>query len=326
MKPFQERDPLKVGGAGLLALVLTFVLTANSDNLPFVGGSTYQANFTEVSGLRADSEVRVAGVKVGEVDEVSLDGDHAAVSFRVDDAWVGDRTTAAIKIKTMLGQKYLALDPVGSREQSTSDPIPVDRTMAPYDVIEAFGDLSNTVGQIDSRQLSESFRTLSQTFADTPDDVRGALDGLSALSHTISQRDQQLRDLLDRTSNVSKTVVDRNAEFEKLLSDGNQLLEQIRARRDSVHGLLVGTQELSKQLGGLIDENQAQLGPTLDQLDRVTAMLQRNRDSLDRGIESFGPFTRLFANGLGNGRWVDAYVCGLLPPAVGAINDQGCQP
>ena len=55
-------------------------------------------------------------------------------------------------------------------------------------------------------------------------------------------------------------------------------------------------------------------------------MLQRNQDSLDRSIELFAPFTRLFANVLGNGRWFDTYICGLLPPAAGPINQEGCQP
>ncbi|QUH05216.1 MCE family protein [Saccharopolyspora erythraea] len=326
MSSFQQRDPLKIGIAGILVLVLAVVLAMNFESLPFVGGKTYQAHFTEAAGIKPDAEVRVAGVKVGSVSDVELDGDHVTVSFRVRDAWLGDHTTAAIKIKTLLGQKYLALDPQGGQELSTSDPIPVQRTMSPYDVIEAFSDLSNTVGQIDTKQLADSFRVMSDTFAGTPDEVTGALDGLSALSRTIASRDEQLEQLLTNTSNVSKTVADRNAEFERLLADGNLLLEEIRHRRESISSLLDGTRELSAQLSGLVDDNAAQLGPTLEQLDRVTKLLQRNQDNLDASLARFAPFTRLFSNVLGNGRWFDTYICGLLPPAVGPINQKGCQP
>jgi phospholipid/cholesterol/gamma-HCH transport system substrate-binding protein len=326
MSSFQKRDPIKIGIAGLLALALAFVLAMNFESLPFVGGKTYQAHFSEAAGLRSDSEVRVAGVKVGTVKDVELEGDHVLVSFRVDDAWVGDNTTAAIKIKTLLGQKYLSLDPKGTQEQSTDEPIPMQRTMAPYDVIEAFSGLSQTVGKIDTRQLADSFRTMSQTFSDTPDDVRGALNGLSALSQTISKRDEQLRELLKNTSNVSRTVADRNAEFERLLKDGNLLLQELKSRRESIRGLLEGTRELSRQLSGLVNDNNAQIGPALEQLDKVTKMLQRNQDSLDRSIQKFGPFTRLFSNVLGNGRWFDTYICGFLPPATGPINSEGCNP
>ncbi|MGP4015281.1 MCE family protein [Saccharopolyspora sp. 5N708] len=326
MKAFSQRDPLKIGIAGLLVLVLIFLLALNFERLPLIGGTTYTAQFTEAAGLRADNEVRIAGVKVGTVSDVELEGGHVLVSFRVGDAWLGDHTTAAIRIKTLLGQKYLALDPQGSKELSPSEPIPLQRTMSPYDVIQAFSDLSSTVDQVDTGQLAQSFRTLSDTFADTPGEVSGALDGLSRLSETISSRDEQLEQLLNNTAQVSQTVADRNADFEKLLSDGNLLLQEIRARRDSISGLLDGTRELSTQLSGLVDDNAKDIGPTLQQLDQVTKMLQRNQDNLNRSLEMFAPFTRLFSNVLGNGRWFDTYICGLLPPAVGPVNQKGCQP
>jgi phospholipid/cholesterol/gamma-HCH transport system substrate-binding protein len=326
MKPFRARNPLKIGIAGLLALVLAFLFALNFDNLPLIGGKTYTADFSEAAGLSSGNEVRVAGVKVGTVSDVALEGDHVKVSFRVKDAWVGDQTRAAIKIKTLLGQKYLALDPEGSQELSTSVPIPLQRTMAPYDVIQAFSGLSQTVGQINTQQLAQSFQTLSDTFANTPQDVRGALTGLSALSQTVASRDQQLQQLLQNTTKVSQTLADRDAEFQKLLGDGNLLLQELQSRRDSISALLDGTRNLSIQLTGLVNDNSAQLGPALQQLDQVTQMLQRNQDNLDRSIQLFSPFTRVFANTLGNGHWFDTYVCGLLPPAVGPVNPKGCQP
>ncbi|GAB2746285.1 MCE family protein [Salinifilum aidingensis] len=326
MKPFTQRNPFTIGLAGMVVLVLAFLLAMNFERLPLVGGKAYSAEFSEAAGLASGNEVRVAGVRVGEVTGVELAGDRVRVDFRVSDTWLGDRTAAAIKVKTLLGQKFLALDPKGSQELNSSKPIPLQRTMAPYDVMEAFSDLSTTVDKVDTDQLARSFRTMSETFAGTPDDVRGALDGLSQLSQTIAKRDAKLKELLSNTEKLSKTVSDRNAEFERLLQDGNLLLQEIRSRRDSVHSLLQGTRELSQQLTALIDENNQQIGPALEQLDRVTKMLQRNQDNLDRSLEKFAPFTRLFANVLGNGRWFDTYICGLLPPAVGPINQKGCQP
>ncbi|MDR7302447.1 MCE family protein [Haloactinomyces albus] len=326
MTSFQKRDPLKTGAAGLLALALAFVLAMNFQSLPFVGGKTYVAHFSEAAGLTTDNVVRVAGVEVGSVTDVELDGDHVKVTFEVSDAWIGNRTHAAIKLGTLLGRKYLALDPRGSKELPSSEPIPLQRTMSPYDVIEAFSGLSKTVGDLDTEQLARSFRTLSETFSDTPEQVRGALKGLSALSETIAKRDQELKKLLDRTSKLAGTISARNAEIEKLLADGNRLLRELRARRDAIRSLLDGTRALSEQLTGLVDDNAAQIGPALTQLDKVTAMLQRNQDNLSRSIELMAPFTRLFSNVLGNGRWFDVYICGLLPPAAGPINREGCLP
>ncbi|MGO1056663.1 MCE family protein [Crossiella sp. CA198] len=327
MKPFRARNPITIGLVGLTVLTLGLLSAFFFEDLPIVGGGTsYRAQFTEAAGLKPDDEVRVAGVKVGKVADVELEKDHVLVTFRVDDAWVGDRSTAAIKIKTLLGQKFLALDPQGGAPLKPSQAIPRERTMSPYDVTEAFTGLASTVGQINTEQLAKSFQTIATTFRDTPDEVRGALDGLNALSKTIYSRDDQLAKLLANTNSISKTLADRNAEFEKLLGDGNRLLAEIRKRKDAISSLLTGTQKLSRELQGLVAENKNQLRPALEQLERVTTMLQRNQDSLGRSINLLAPFVRVFANTLGNGRWFDTYICGLLPPSLGPINPEGCRP
>ena len=101
----------------MLAVISAAAFTSPSD-LPFIGGGTgYTAYFAEAAGLQPGNEVRIAGVTVGQVTGVSLAGAKVAVTFRVKGAWVGNRRTAAIDIKTVLGDKYLALDPRGAAPQ-----------------------------------------------------------------------------------------------------------------------------------------------------------------------------------------------------------------
>jgi phospholipid/cholesterol/gamma-HCH transport system substrate-binding protein len=206
--------------------------------------------------------------------------------------------------------------------------IPLQRTAAPYDVIEALNGLSGTLQQIDTGRLEQSLQTLADTFRGTPDEVRGTLDGLSRLSRTIASRDQEIRQLLAGTDKLSGVLASRNSEFERLLADGNLLLAEVRRRREAISALLTSVQTLSLQLRGLVADNSRQLRPALEQLDRVAAVLQRNQHNLDRALQLAPVFIRLFTNTLGNGRWFDNYVCGLLPPptALGplTINEAGC--
>jgi phospholipid/cholesterol/gamma-HCH transport system substrate-binding protein len=327
MRSFRSRNPITIGVTGLVVIALCLLAAVYSDDLPIIGGgTTYSAEFSEAAGIKPSDEVRIAGVKVGKVTGVELAGDKVLVSFKVKDAWVGDRTRAAIKIKTLLGQKFLSLEPDGNAVADPGKPIPRNRTVAPYDVLEAFRGLAETVDAVDTPQLAKSFEVLSQTFADTPDNVKGALTGLSALSKTISSRDDQLAKLLNNTQQITKTLADRDAEVAKLLEDGNKLLAEIRKRKEAISALLTGTQKLAIELRGLVDDNNKQLDPVLTQLDQLTAMLQRNQDNLGKGIEKLAPFVRQFTNTLGNGRWFDNYICGLLPPSVGPSNPQGCVP
>ena len=325
-----NRHPVLAGVLGLVLAAVLALVAFNADDLPIVGGgTTYTADFTEAAGLRTGNEVRVAGVKVGTVTRVALHGGLVRVDFRVKDTWVGDTSTVAIRIKTLLGDKVLALDPLGGASQNPRTTIPVSRTTSPYDVTAAFGQLSDTVSQIDTDALARSFSTMAQTFRNTPDSVQGAFRGLSDLSRTISSRDTQLARLLTATKQITGRLADDNAQFQALLADGNLLLAEVQRRRDAIGALLTGTQQLAVQISGLVADNTATLGPTLAALDRVTDVLQRNQDNLTRALALAGPYYRMVGNAIGNGRWFDAYLCGLVPDSYlppGTAPSSGCVP
>jgi len=330
MKPLSERNPIAVAIVGLVLLGLIAFLVFDSANLPIIGGGTgYTAYFAEDAGLQPGNEVRVAGVVVGRVTGVSLAGNKVAVAFKVKGAWVGNQTTAAIKIKTLLGDKFLALNPRGGQPQDPATPIPLSRTSSPYDVTQAFNGLGQEVSQINTVQLGRSLQTLSEAFSGTPPYTRAALRGLASVSQAIASRDNELAGLLQGAKNVTGALAGEDARFAKLLGDGNLLLAELRQRQAAIHALLTGTEALAVQLSGLVSDNQAALGPALAALDQVTAVLQRNQANLKKALALAGPYYRLLGNALGNGRWFDSYLCGIvpksyLPPGTGPST--GCEP
>jgi phospholipid/cholesterol/gamma-HCH transport system substrate-binding protein len=329
-KPIRERNPVGVAVVGLVIILVLGMIAYRADDLPLIGGGTsYTADFREAAGLKPDDEVRVAGVKVGEVTGVELDGAKVKVTFRVRDTWIGNASTAGIMIKTLLGAKYLAVDPLGASAQDPDRRIPVNRTVSPYDVTQAFQELSGTLDRLDTVTVAESLNTIADTFSNTAPNVRKALDGLSALSQTISSRDAQLARLLANARQVTGVLATQSTEFQRLLQDGNLLLAELRRRREAIHGLLVGSQALGRELSGLVADNQRQLQPTLEALDRVTDVLKRNQDNLNRALAVAGPYNRLLGNALGNGRWMDGYLCGVVPKEYlgpGAPQEPGCIP
>lgn len=326
MTSFQNRAPVKVALIGLVTLALLTLGAYNTDKLPLLGGGTgYRAELANAAGIRAGNPVKIAGVVVGRVDDVTLEGDTVEISFTIDDAWVGEQSTASVQLNTLLGQRYLAVAPSGDEELDADGVIPLERTTTPYDIIPAINDLSRTVGEIDVDQLSRSLDTVADTFAGTPGAVPGALDGLTRLSTTISKRDAALRQLLDRAGTVTGTIASRDQEVERLLGDINPLLAEIQFRRDAIRQLLDGTRALSRELTGLVADNTDTLRPALERLARVADVLERNRDELDAGIKAIGPYVHLFSNTVGSGRWFDAYVCGLLPLPLAGTNPEGCE-
>lgn len=319
--PFRERNPVVIGAVGIGVIVALLALAFNIDDIPLLAGRAHSAALSEAGGLKAGDDVRIAGVKVGKVTGVELDGDHVRVDFRVERSTrLGAETSASVRIKTILGQKFLMLAPAGTGELDTE--IPLARTESAYDVVEAFSDLASTAEDIDTQQLGDALDTIADTFRESPEEVRAAVDGLGRLSRTIASRDDQLRELLDRADGVTGVLSERNQELVTLLSDGDLLLQELRKRREDINTLLVNTVTLSEQLSALVRENREAIRPALANLEQVLATLRANQASLDRSIELLAPFVRVFANTTGNGRWFDTYVQNLVPVPGGLGSPQ----
>jgi phospholipid/cholesterol/gamma-HCH transport system substrate-binding protein len=321
--PFRERNPVVVGAISLAVVLGLILLAFNADKLPIIGGgTTYYADFSEAGGLKANDEVRIAGVRVGKVDSVSLDGDHVKVAFRIDNgADFGTDTRAAIKVKTLLGAMYLSLEPAGSGQLPEGSEIPTSRTSSPYDVVQAFSGLARTSEQIDTHQLAQSLTTLADLTRNTPKNFRKALTGVSALSANLAARNEQIGTLLQNLRTVTTTLNDRDQDIVGLMHDSAVLFQALDKHRAAVHNLLRSTSQLSVELTKLVRQSRADLKPALTHLNTVVGVLNKDADQIDQSIRLLGPFYRVFANTLGNGPWFDTYIQNIPPvpqlPKVG---------
>jgi phospholipid/cholesterol/gamma-HCH transport system substrate-binding protein len=327
-KLLHERNPVAAGIAGLVLLALVALLAFNANSLPLVGGGTgYTAYFTEAAGLIPGNQVLVAGVSVGRVTGVSLAGDRVKVTFEVKGVWVGNESTAAIDIETLLGTKDLVLDPLGAASQDPAQPIPVSRTTSPYDVTQAFNELGTVFQQLNTSTVAKSLQTIADAFANTPPAVHEALTGLASLSQAIAAQDSELATLLQGTNQVTGTLAGEDSEFQQLISDGSLLLSELQQQQQAIGSLLTGTEALATQLSALVNEDNAEIGPLLNDLGQVTTVLQKNQTSLTQALSLAGEYTELTGNLVGNGRWFDAYLCGLIPADYGGTQPAtGCEP
>ena len=324
MKPFRERNPVIIGAISLAVIAMLILAAFRAQDLPLIGGGdTYTAAFSESGGLKPDDPVRIAGVRVGKVEKIGLDGDHVKVTFRVKtDSEFGQDTGAAIRVNTLLGAMYLALQPAGSGQLRAGAEIPVERTSSPYDVVEAFSGLADTAEEIDTDQLATSLTTLADLTRNTPDEFKAALSGVSRLSANIAAKNERIGELLGNLQRVSTVLNERDEDIVDLMKQSDTLFQALVARRDAVHDLLVSTSTLSTELTALVRQSRADLKPALTQLDDVVGILNKNEENIDNGLRLMAPFYRVFANTLGNGPWFDTYIQN-LPPVPDLANGGG---
>ncbi|WP_406024389.1 MCE family protein [Nocardioides sp. NBC_00850] len=319
MIPFRERNPVKIGAVSIAVLAMLMVMAFKADSLPLIGGgTTYYANFSEAGGLKTGDEVRVAGVRVGKVDSIELDGNQVKVGFKIrEKVNFGENSGAGVRVKTLLGDMFLELQPAGEGQLKAGATIPVDRTESPYDVVEAFEGLADTSANIDKDQLAAALTTLADLTRSTPEEFQAALTGVSDLSRNLAAKDERIESLLSQLDRVTKVLDERDEDLITLMNDANQLFAALVERREAVHNLLISTQQLSKELSQLVDDSRADLKPALESLDVILDVFTKNEENLEKSLRLMAPFYKVFNNTLGNGPWWDTYIQNMPPvPAL----------
>jgi phospholipid/cholesterol/gamma-HCH transport system substrate-binding protein len=332
VKSIPWRDPLVVGaiGVGVIAVVVGFALSFGS--IAFLNGSTgYSAYFSEASGLLTGADVDVAGLRVGKVNSISLDGNKVLITFDVsDDVHVGDRSEAEIKTKTLLGAKALNITTRGDAE--LSGPIPLGRTHPAYQLADALGELSSTVNGLNTDQLNQSLSTLAQTFSETPDNVKLAVDGVARISQTLDERDSQLRALLANANKATAVLADRTQKIVDLIRNTDALLAALQSQSSALDHISANVSALARQLSGFIDDNRAQLKPALDKLNGVLTIVDNRKADVQSAIKKLNSYAMSLGESVASGPFFKAYLANLLPgqfiqPFVdAAFSDLGLDP
>ena len=332
MKTFSERSPMVLGAVGILAVTGIVVAALQYQKLPFFNqGTDVSAYFADAGGLRTGNAVEVSGYPVGKVASIELDGPGVLVKFKVaKNIRLGDRTEVAIKGKGLLGGKILDVLPRG--DGRLNGPIPIERTVSPYQLPEALGDLAATISGLNTEQLSGSLSTLAQTFANTPPDLRNALQGVARFAQTLDERDAQLRNLLSNAAKATGVLAKRTDQIVGLVRDTNALLAQLRTQSAALSQIWTNMSAVSRQLQGFIAENRQQLRPALDKLNGVLAIVDQRKERIQQAIPLINTYVMSLGESVSSGPFFKAYVVNLLPgqfvqPFIGAaFSDLGLDP
>ncbi|KQZ70046.1 MCE family protein [Nocardioides sp. Root151] len=300
-------------GAGVLAILAALIMATTI--FPF-GANTYTAELEHTAGLRVGEEVQVAGVGVGEIRKIELDGQHVQIEFTVDkDIELGKATTAEVKVATLLGTHFLLLSPSGKGELS-HEHIPLSQTHVPFnlqDVINQTGDLSQ---KLDVDTIRTALNTVARTMDQSSEEFLPALRGISDLSEMFANRSDDLGTLLESTSTFSEQLANSSDDITVLMKQANVLLTELVSRRQAIHNLLVDLRAIGTQLSSLMKENRDEIGPMLDNLNNTIQLLTRNHEKLGQVADLLGPTARYFANSTGSGSWLDQYMPGATPDTI----------
>jgi len=310
MLKYRGAQLVKAGIFGVVLIAMVIAIGLQPEKLTQWATSVrYQAEFTEAGGIAEGNQVTMSGIKIGTVSDIALRDGKALVTFTAKGEFpLGSQTTAHIRTGSLLGERILTLESAGSGTMHPNDLIPSGRTSSPYSLTDAISDLTSNSAGTDTASLNQSLDTLSDTLDQIAPKLGPTFDGLSRLARSMNSRNESLGSLLKSASDVTKVLSQRSGQLNTLILDANDLLGVLNDRREAIVALLANTSAVSKQLSGLVHDNQKTLAPTLERLNRVTEVLERNRDNITKMLPDVLKFTLSQGETLANGPYYNAYV------------------
>jgi phospholipid/cholesterol/gamma-HCH transport system substrate-binding protein len=315
MLKYRGAQLARAGFMGVVLAILIIAVGLQPERLmAYATSLQYQALFEEAGGITVGNDVTLSGIKVGAVTEVGLDDGQALVRFTVDSSYpLGSETSALIKTGTLLGERVLTLESAGNGTLNRTEAIPVTRTSSPYSLSDAVGELTTNTAGTDTAQLNQSLDTLSQTLDEIAPQLGPTFDGLSRLSQSLNSRNETLGELLKSASDVTGILSERSQQVNSLILNANDLLTVLVERRQAIVDLLANTSAVSQQLVGLVKDNEAELAPTLERLNKVNEVLVRNRDNLAKAIPGAAKYQGILSEAVSSGAYYTAYVPNFQP-------------
>jgi phospholipid/cholesterol/gamma-HCH transport system substrate-binding protein len=280
MRTLESENRVRIGLMTVAVVLLVVGVGQSFTSVPMLfARPSFYGQFTDTGGLNKGDKVRMAGVNVGTVEGINIDGDHVVIEFTTGANPIGTESRLAIKTDTILGKRVLEIEPRGAETLRPGATLPLGQSTTPYQIYDAFFDVTKAASGWNIDTVKQSLNVLSQTINQTYPHLSAALDGVTRFSDTIGRRDEQIKHLLAQAHQVADVLGDRGEQINTLLVNAKTLLAAINERGTAVSALLDNVNAFSAQVSGLINDN-PNLHSVLEQLHTISDLLAKHKNDL----------------------------------------------
>ncbi|WEH36796.1 MCE family protein [Streptomyces sp. AM 4-1-1] len=324
----------------LVTALATTVLALSIADSGVGGGHTYKARFTDVTGLVVGDSVRIAGVKVGQVESIEIaDRRLAEVGFTLRRGReLPASVTASVKYLNMVGQRYIDLGrgagPVG-RDLRAGSTIPLSRTTPALDLTQLFNGFQPLFEGLSPPEVNQLAGSIVQVLQGEGGTVDSILRHVGSLAGTVAAKDEVIGEVIKNLNTVLKTVNDREAGFDDLVVTLRELVSGFAGDREPLGEAVTAMGTLTTVTADLLQDGRKPLKDDIRQLGRLSGRLADNSPKIENFLAKtpakMAAITRLTSYG----SWLNLYLCearvggvttsdGSEPPTGIAITDSRC--
>jgi phospholipid/cholesterol/gamma-HCH transport system substrate-binding protein len=303
----------------VVTTLLTLVLASTISNVAVSGTRTYHGMFSDVTGLNKGDDVRISGVRYGQVKsvQVSKDDHFAEVTFTVKKKLeLRTSATLAVRYLNLVGQRYLALsEGTGAGDKlSAGGVIPLTQTTPPLDLTELFNGfrpLFQALSPADVNQLSFEVIQVLQGEGGTVDSL---IAHTASLTNTIADRDAVVGSVINNLNTVLTTVEQRDAGLSDLILQLQRLVSGLAGDRNVIGQSIGNIDALASSTAGLLKDIRPSLRSDIASLSQVAGTLgttteANGQNTLDAVLKRLpGKVTAILRTAT-YGSWFNFYLC-----------------
>ncbi|GAA4620788.1 MCE family protein [Saccharopolyspora hordei] len=330
---------VKFGIFVLVTVLTTGVLVLTIANRDLRSAESYTARFTDVTALNEGDEVRISGVKVGEVESIDLvDRRVAEVRFNVADRPLPATVTATIKYRNLVGQRYIALEP-GPGDTGVLPPgatIPLERTKPALDLTVLLGGFKPLFQALSPEDVNKLSFEIIQVLQGEGGTVESLLAHTASLTSTIASRDEVIGQVVDNLNGVLDTVNARDQQLSELIGQLRQVVSGLSEDRDSIGDAITAMDGLTNSTAGLLTEARPGLQQDIAGLGTLSKNLNDNEELVDRWLQNLPGKVEMLTRTASHGSWFNFFNCKMtgtvgvgelnLPLPLVPVNQPRCQP
>jgi phospholipid/cholesterol/gamma-HCH transport system substrate-binding protein len=321
-----KRAALRLGVFLTICFLGAFMLFAVFGQFRFGQGKNYFAMFANVSGMKDGDIVRIAGVEVGKVQNITVNRDATVrVEFSADDSVVlTEGSRAVIRYDDLIGNRFLALtEGAGSpRTLKPGDTIPADRTQPALDLDAVIGGFQPLFRALDPKQVNDLTGQLIQAFQGQGPTIGSFLTQAAAVTNTLADRDQLIGQTIDNLNIVLGSLGGQSERFDKAVTSLSELVGGLAQRRTDLSNAVAHIDAGAGSVADLFAEVREPFKKVVHEMDRAAGIAVADHDYLDNLLNELPDKYRTINRQAMYGDFFSFYLC----DAVLKMNGKGGQP
>ncbi len=275
----------------------------------------YSAVFADASRLKSGDTVRVAGIRVGTVKDVSLEADRKVlVRFDADrNIVLTTGTQAQVRYLNLVGDRYLELvdTPGSTKILPVGSTIPADRTAPALDLDLLLGGLKPVIQGLNPQDVNALTASLIQVLQGQGGTLDSLFSKTSSFTNSLADNNQVIEQLIEDLKSTLDTLSKDGDDFSGAIDRLDQLVQGLSADRDPIGEAITSLDNGTASLADLLGRARSPLAGTVDQLNRLAPLLDSDKDRLDASLQRAPEIYRKLARVGAYGAFFPYYICGI---------------